>query len=912
MDKARKKKGQDKRDVTQKRKSRGREGDDGAAAGAQRSSAPEIAKSRLSSCFSRSGGSSKPDAASRGIEISVNSSSGNCAAAPPGEEDLPPGFRETTASPVGVNPAQSLSGGFTRRLTEEEKEKFRKENRCYTCGEGGHTYFRCPKGEKRLHAIQAEKNARSNYKLWRDPYWSYKSQSGEMQGPFSLLTLASKLHDGYVNGWCEVMHVHVQIACFALGNLLELADQQALGDLIQAKVAMQDSTPDDNPSLSHVQTNLYLDVVDEIVDDLVDACLSSRRKRGRSLQNDSYPATGSVKAEASAPVASHAEPTAHKPDCDKEPVFEQAQGEVRQTTRAEILTLESIQKRLHTTVVEAAKRTILDAAVGQYLNGWILQQESRKKSQIEQEALCQKLDDAPTECDVDKTACDQPMLPRKSHKQEDGKRRNKATKHAPSTDIEENGATVREEAADERVPRKRLKKRKELEQTPSVENKEQGKLQNSEMQDAVAADYQSQCSLLETHPAADMSNKEERSPEVNVVKAGKQVVKKKRKSHKDNDGGRRKKSKKRVASGVMAGEDSGAALRDEVALERIPRKRLKKLEQVLESHMMERTEKKEESPQEHGGEMPAAVVEEETTEQDQENKIPGLFSDKPSSTVIVVEEEKGQDETGEAAPLIELDEDTFQRKVLEAAELSAKYRDLDMTISVEGDAKEADPLASVSCARCYGLSGWQWREWPGKARHPTKTAAVQQQHHLQPQQLRHHQHENRKTAASSQVQRSRRNRVENRLLGTHFKARTKSLKFQRSKIHSWGVIALQSIEPEDFVIEYIGELVRSKVADLRERRYEKMGIDSSYLFRVDAENVVDATKHGGLARFINHSCDPNCYTKILTVEGQKRIFIYSKKHIKVGEELTYDYKFPFEEQKIPCLCGAERCRLYLN
>ena len=47
---------------------------------------------------------------------------------------------------------------------------------------------------------------------------------------------------------------------------------------------------------------------------------------------------------------------------------------------------------------------------------------------------------------------------------------------------------------------------------------------------------------------------------------------------------------------------------------------------------------------------------------------------------------------------------------------------------------------------------------------------------------------------------------------------------------------------------------------------------------------------GGLARFINHCCDPNCYTKIATVAGAKRILIYSKQVIPVGKELSYDYK----------------------
>ena len=56
------------------------------------------------------------------------------------------------------------------------------------------------------------------------------------------------------------------------------------------------------------------------------------------------------------------------------------------------------------------------------------------------------------------------------------------------------------------------------------------------------------------------------------------------------------------------------------------------------------------------------------------------------------------------------------------------------------------------------------------------------------------------------------------------------------------------------VIEYVGQVVRQTVADLREKRYEAVGIGSSYLFRVDGEAIVDATRYGNLARFINHSC----------------------------------------------------------
>ncbi|KAG8373274.1 hypothetical protein BUALT_Bualt11G0006800 [Buddleja alternifolia] len=144
------------------------------------------------------------------------------------------------------------------------------------------------------------------------------------------------------------------------------------------------------------------------------------------------------------------------------------------------------------------------------------------------------------------------------------------------------------------------------------------------------------------------------------------------------------------------------------------------------------------------------------------------------------------------------------------------------------------------------------------------------------------------------------------LKATQLKARKKRLRFQRSKIHDWGLAALEPIEAEDFVIEYVGELIRPRVSDIREREYEKMGIGSSYLFRLDDGYVVDATKRGGIARFINHSCEPNCYTKVISVEGQKKIFIYAKRHISAGEELSYNYKFPLEEKKIPCNCGSRR------
>lgn len=113
---------------------------------------------------------------------------------------------------------------------------------------------------------------------------------------------------------------------------------------------------------------------------------------------------------------------------------------------------------------------------------------------------------------------------------------------------------------------------------------------------------------------------------------------------------------------------------------------------------------------------------------------------------------------------------------------------------------------------------------------------------------------------------SRMNRVNNRrmLVGmatdsdimkfNQLKVRKKQLRFAKSPIHDWGLFAMEKVDANDMVIEYIGEVIRQKVADHREKRYERMGIGSSYLFRVDDDTVIDATKMGNIARFINHCC----------------------------------------------------------
>ncbi|XP_034171270.2 histone lysine N-methyltransferase trithorax [Osmia lignaria lignaria] len=132
-----------------------------------------------------------------------------------------------------------------------------------------------------------------------------------------------------------------------------------------------------------------------------------------------------------------------------------------------------------------------------------------------------------------------------------------------------------------------------------------------------------------------------------------------------------------------------------------------------------------------------------------------------------------------------------------------------------------------------------------------------------------------------------------------------------SHIHGRGLFCLRDIEAGEMVIEYAGEVIRASLTDKREKYYDSKNI-GCYMFKIDDHFVVDATMKGNAARFINHSCEPNCYSRVVDILGKKHILIFALRRINQGEELTYDYKFPFEDIKIPCTCGSRRCRKYLN
>jgi SET domain-containing protein len=133
---------------------------------------------------------------------------------------------------------------------------------------------------------------------------------------------------------------------------------------------------------------------------------------------------------------------------------------------------------------------------------------------------------------------------------------------------------------------------------------------------------------------------------------------------------------------------------------------------------------------------------------------------------------------------------------------------------------------------------------------------------------------------------------------------------RNSPIHGRGVYAIVPIKKGARVIEYLGERISHAEADAR---YEKKGDDDGHTFLFIASNrtVIDAGVDGNDARFINHSCNPNCETVI----ENSRVFIDAIRNIKAGEELGYDYQLTWESTDDPaelalyaCRCGAKQCR----
>ena len=136
------------------------------------------------------------------------------------------------------------------------------------------------------------------------------------------------------------------------------------------------------------------------------------------------------------------------------------------------------------------------------------------------------------------------------------------------------------------------------------------------------------------------------------------------------------------------------------------------------------------------------------------------------------------------------------------------------------------------------------------------------------------------------------------------------IEVRRSRIHGSGVYAARRIRKGTRIVEYLGERISHATADAR---YEEKGQDDghTFLFIVDGRTVIDAGVDGNEARWINHSCDPNCESVI----DDRRVFIEAIRTIQPGEELSYNYEIQREQDDPPnvdeifaCRCGAANCR----
>ena len=120
---------------------------------------------------------------------------------------------------------------------------------------------------------------------------------------------------------------------------------------------------------------------------------------------------------------------------------------------------------------------------------------------------------------------------------------------------------------------------------------------------------------------------------------------------------------------------------------------------------------------------------------------------------------------------------------------------------------------------------------------------------------------------------------------------------KKSKLHGYGVFALETINKNKRIIDYAGELISNKQSEAREDKYLSKGC--IWVFRVNRNWSRDAAVGGNVARFINHACRPNCW---IEVEARTRtIWVRAAKRIRKGQELVYDYNTE-GDKVIPCRC----------
>ncbi|HQY07465.1 MAG: SET domain-containing protein-lysine N-methyltransferase [Burkholderiales bacterium] len=131
-----------------------------------------------------------------------------------------------------------------------------------------------------------------------------------------------------------------------------------------------------------------------------------------------------------------------------------------------------------------------------------------------------------------------------------------------------------------------------------------------------------------------------------------------------------------------------------------------------------------------------------------------------------------------------------------------------------------------------------------------------------------------------------------------------------SSVHGKGVFALQTLRKGERIIEYKGEVIDWEEA-LRRHPHDPSQPNHTFYFHIDSGDVIDGAVNGNSARWINHSCAPNCEAQ----EEDGRVYIHALRTIKPGQELSFDYRLVIDERYTPklkkeyaCWCGAKTCR----
>jgi uncharacterized protein len=133
-----------------------------------------------------------------------------------------------------------------------------------------------------------------------------------------------------------------------------------------------------------------------------------------------------------------------------------------------------------------------------------------------------------------------------------------------------------------------------------------------------------------------------------------------------------------------------------------------------------------------------------------------------------------------------------------------------------------------------------------------------------------------------------------------------------SPIHGRGVFAKVAIAAGKKIVEYTGDIISDAQAEELYGDQHALGAQNhTFLFAIEGGKNIDATRRNIVAKWINHSCDPNCESS----EEKGRVFVHAIKDIAEGEELTYDYNIVLEvrhtakqKARFLCLCGSDNCR----